>query len=324
MINVLPNTVKAVQILCEHAGKLATGDGEIRYVSVKELKRALALQETISGFIVPVPEISGPIWNATLAKICKVQDADNEFLYELFEDYIEISHMRSWYYENLGKYILRTYMLPLKRFCKSVGKEIIFDFGNVEMQYDLMKNMISSHSLKKAGLSLAVHKENGNIEKELGFSSDDYVIKKGVLKKVSKKTKPNILLIKPTRGVMERFIQGEIKARPNRLETPALSSAIESTYYVDMLTEMGHSFDVTDEIHLPKDDELKKYENILICESCLFTEKEKKRIDKLKKYGVKINNNQLLYIPKKEKTNGRNSKTSKIYGYVRSGITPRG
>ncbi len=288
MIRLSADTLKSVQILCQHAGKIATQNGEIRYVSTKDVKGAL--QDDIKGFIVPVPEISGPIWNSRIAKMCKIDEENNEILYELFDDEIEISSVRSWYYTNLAKYILRTYMLPLKRFCKSIGKEIIFDLGDIEMQYDLMRNMINPDMLKKAGLSLLVHKSE-NVEKELGFSGEDFVVVGDSIERVTK-ADAKILLIKPARGIMERFIQGEIKNRPNRLETPALSSAVESTYYCDMLAEAGYAFDVTDEIHLPKD--LKKYENILICKSCLFAEKEKKKIDKLQKYGVKINDNELI------------------------------
>ena len=288
MIRLSADTVKSVPILCQHAGKIATQNGEIRYVSTKDLKGAL--QDDVTGFIVPVPEISGPIWNKSLAKLCKVDVENTEILYQLFDEEIEISSVRSWYYTNLSKYILRTYMLPIERFCKSIGKEIIFDLGNIEMQYDLMRNMINPDMLKKSGLSLLVHK-SGNVEKELGFSGEDFVINGDLIEQVTK-IDAKILLIKPTRGVMERFIQGEIKNRPNRLETPALSSAVESTYYCHMLAEAGYEFDVTDEFHLPKD--LKKYENILICKSCLFTEREKKRIDKLQKHGVNINDNELI------------------------------
>ncbi len=303
LIKISANTVKSVQILCQHAGKIASQSGEVRYASVKDLKRLLkdieTLQDDIRGFIVPVPEITGPVWNAKLAKMCKIGEENNEILYELFDDEIEISSVRSWYYTNLAKYILRTYMLPLKRFCKSTGKELIFDLGNIEMEYDLMKKMINPDMAKRAGLSLAVHKECGNIEKELGFSDEDFVINGDFLEGVTKE-EAKILLIKPTRGIMERFIQGEIKSRPNRLETPALSAAIESVYYSDMLKDTGYLFDVTDEIHLPKVSDLRGYENILICKSCLFTEKERARIDKLQKGGIKINDKDLICSLKKK------------------------
>ncbi|MBR5809663.1 MAG: hypothetical protein IKY39_06170, partial [Clostridia bacterium] len=249
--------------------------------------------EDIQGFVAPVPEISGPLWNEKLAKMCNMQEMDNEILYELFDDDIEISPVRSWYYANLEKYILKSYILPLKRFCKNTGKKLVFDLGNVEIRYDLMKTMINPYNIKKAGLSVVVHKQNGNIEKELGFSSEDFVISGNSIENVTKEN-AKILLINPVRGVMERYIQGEIKTRPNRFETPALSAAIEGTYYCDMLTENGYAFDVTDEIRLPKESDLKRYENILICKSCLFTEKEKKRIDKLQKCGVKINDKDLI------------------------------
>ena len=291
MVRLSLSTVKTVRILCEHAGKIATKSGEVRYVSTKDLNRFL--KDEIRGFVVSAPQISGPIWNEKLAKMCKIQEEDNEILYELFDDEIEISSVRFWYYENLQKYILRAYLLPLKRFCKRMGKELIFDLGNVEMQYDLMKNMINPDTMKKAGLSLSVHRQSGNIEKELGFSNEDFVITENSIERAERK-EAKILLIKPIRGIMERFIQGEIKSRPNRLETPALCVAMESTYYCDMLAEGGYEFDVTDEIHIPKESELKKYEDILICKSCLFTEKEKKKIEKLQKYGVKINDKDLL------------------------------
>lgn len=291
MLKVTAQTVKTVQILSEQAGKMATRNGEVRYVSPKDLKGAV---KNIKGkVIVPVPEISGPIWNAGLAKMCKMDVENTEILYELFDDETKISSVRPWYYINLAKYILRTYILPLKRFSKAMGCELILDLGNIEMQYDLMKKMITIDVLKKSGLSLLVHKESGNVEKELGFSDNDFVMKGNVAEGVTKED-AKILLIKPTRGVMERFIQGEIKKRPNRLETPALLSAIESVYYCDMLTKRGHIFNVADETCLKRENDLKRYEHILICKSCLFTEREKKKIDKLRKWGIKINDSELI------------------------------
>lgn len=296
IIRLSANTVKPIKVLCAHAGRPAIDDGEIRYVGVRELKRFLknigSFEENIRGFIVPVPEISGPIWNDRFARM--LGEDCHAIVYELFDHEIEKSQLRSWYYETVGKYILRTYMIPLKKFAENIGKEIIFNLGKAEMQYDLMRKIITPDVLKKAGLSLAIHKECGNIEKELGFSNKDFVISGDFLAKVEKDDGAKILLIKPTRGVMERFVQGEIRNKPNRLETPALLAAIESTYYSDMLIENGYSFDVTDERRLPKVDDLRKYENVLICKSCLFTEKETKKIDKLQKYGIKINDEKLI------------------------------
>ncbi len=299
LLNITEISVKSEQMLCQLAGKTDIKTGEVRYVSVKDLKRLLkndeTLQDSVSGFVVPIPEISGPVWNDKIAKMCKMTEGDSEFLYELFDDEIETSSVRSWYYENLAKYILKTYMLPLKRFSRSIGKEIIFDLGNIEMQYDLMEKMINPCMLKKSEISLLVHKETGNIEKELGFSENDFVIKDDTIKRCEKREQePKILLIKPMRGVMERFVLQEIRKKPNRLETPALLSAIESVYYCDMLSEKGYNFDVADEMNLPKVIDLKKYEHILICKACLFTEKETKKIDRLQKFGVKINDKDLI------------------------------
>lgn len=294
ILRIPANTIKPVKVLCQHAGRIATRDGEIRYVSARDLKKLMkdmgSQAENIHGFIVPVPKVSGPVWNNRLAKMSG--EICEDMLYQLFDPDIEKSSIRSWYYETAGKYIMKTYMLPLKRLAKSMEKEIIFDLGNIEMQYDLMKKMINPAMLKKAEISIAVHK-NGNVEKELGFSGRDYVINEQFLERTVKKD-AKILLITPTRGIMERFCQGEIKKKANRLETPALLSAIEGVYYSDMLEGKGYSFDVTDEFHLPKMSDLKEYENILICKSCLFTEKERKKIDKLQKYGVKINHKDLI------------------------------
>ncbi len=295
IIRLSAKIVKPVKVLCGHAGRIAIDDGEVRYASVKELKLLLknidSFKDRIRGFIVPVPDVSGPIWNDKLAK--RLGEDCDDILYELFDPEIEKSHLRSWYYETVGNHILRTYMIRLKKFADSIGKEVIFDLGTVEMQYDLMKKMIIPGLLKKAGISMAVRKESGNIEKELGFSDKDFIISEGFLTKVEKDD-AKILLIKPTRGVMERFMQGEIKRKPNRLETPALLAGIEGVYYSDMLTEKGYSFDVTDEIRLPKLSDFAKYENVIICKSCLFTEKETKKIGRLQKYGVKINDKDLI------------------------------
>lgn len=299
LIKLSPKTIKSVQILYENAGKISEKSGEVRYVGVKDLKKLLknieAFYDDVFGFIVPVPEISGPIWNSKLAKMCRMDEENCETLYDLFDDETEISSVRWWYYKNFEKYILRTYMIPLKKFCDSIGKEIIFDLGNIEMQYDLMKNMINPELLKNAGISLAVHKGNEILAKELGFSYKDFVITGDFIERIkSNEVMEKILLIKSVRGVKERFRQGEIKGRLNRLETPALSAAIESVYYCEMLSKKGYEFDVKDEEFLSKGNDYKKYDNILICKSCLFTEKETKIIDKIQKDGIKINDNELI------------------------------
>ena len=285
------NTVKSVQVLCRYAGRISTENDYVRYAGIKDLKPLL--KEGIDGFILPVPKINSLIWDTKIARMCKMEEPD-DILGELFDSDVEISSVRSWYYINLSKYILRTYILPVKRFCKREGKELIYDLGNIEMEYDLMKTGINPAMLKKAGISLLVHKVYGNAEKEIGLSDADFIMD-GDCAYRDTKYNADILLIKPTRGVMERFVQGEIKNRVNRLETSALSAAMESVYYCDMLTKKGHIFDVADEMHLPKESELRKYEHILICKSCLFTEKEKKKIEKIQKYGVKINDSELIF-----------------------------
>lgn len=289
------NTVKPVKVLYPHAGRLGTDDGEIRYVSVRNVKKLLKDMRSfkdVEGFVVPVPEMSAPIWNDKLERGLG-QYCDN-VLYELFDQDIEKSSVRSWYYETLTRYIINTYLRPLIRFFKSIDKEVIFDLGRAGMQYDLMKKMICPDLIRKSGISVAVHKESGNIEKELGLGNCGFVISGDEIARVEGSDNAKILLIKPTRGIMERYCQGEIRNKANRLETPALLAGIESVYYCDRLLEKGYSFDVVDENRMPKISDLVKYENILICNSCLFTEKETKKIDKLHKIGVKINDRDLI------------------------------
>ena len=292
MVQLFPNAIKNEKVLYSYAGRIAVKDGEIKYTSADGLKTILAkigsLTDEIDAFIIPAPEISGPLWSEKLAGMCKMEEEGDPVLYELFDSEVEKSPVRSWYYTNLQKYILKKYIMPIKRLAQKYEKEIICDLGKAEMQYDLMPKMINPLVLKESGLLLLLHKESD-------FSGKDFTISENYIERAEETDEDaKILLIKPTRGVMERFIQGEIKTKPNRLETPALLSAIEGVYYCDMLSQKGYLFDIRDEFFFATKKDCSNYEHILISKSCLFKETETKRLDKLKKAGIKINDKDLI------------------------------
>lgn len=298
MVHLDKDIKESVNVLAPHAGRVSLECGEINYVSVEALKKCIAeigsAINEVSGFILHMPRILGAIWNDKLAQLCGFDVGGDERLYELFDHEKEISQVRSWYYTNFERYILSEYLLPQKELLQKFGKTMVLDLQNAEIQYDLMGKMVNPIMLRRNGFSLAMRGEKGSLESEFGLFGGDFVITEKYCEKIAEKDRNcKLLLIKPTRGVMERYVHGEGKRKSIRLETPALLAAIEGVYLGDEMQKAGYSFNIGDEFSF--DEEMNsKYESIFISRSCLFTQREIKIIDKLKKDGIKIETLDLL------------------------------
>lgn len=277
-----PNTYDKAFELTDFCGKIKYAEKEIKYTGVQDLeclKRHLGDAFClISGIMIPMPHTVNPIYNAEMEKLCSFGADCDEFLYELFDSERKISRIRSWYYENLEKYVINNYMEPQKRLLLKLGKRTIFDIGKMDMQYDLAERMINPISLSKKGFSLGIK------------SGRSYV---SYSRKVRGKGKP-ILVVNPTRGVMERYVRGEVKGKQNRLETPALVAATEGEYLCEMLERCGYSYHIADEFFFGGRKRFTDYESILVSDGCLFTESEERHIKDLEKSGIKINPTDLL------------------------------
>jgi len=268
-VKVPAKTRNKVQVLVPHAGRISVVEGSVKYVGVKDLKRIIAdvgsVIDNVAGFIIPVPQFDGPIWSLRIEKLLKT--GLDEMLYELFDEEKEVSSVRSWYYSNISRYIAEKYMKPQREYLENLGLRAVFRMSEVGTHHIFENVMINPLMSEREGFCVA----DGD----------------GIF--VDKPKRPKILLVKPTRGVMERYIHRQIK--PNRVETPALSAMIEGVYYCDMLARCGYSYDVADEYSFDENGKVGSYKHIIVCESCLFSETE---IRQLKKSGAKINDQKLM------------------------------
>lgn len=329
------NSTENMQITCLEniGGKASEVDGEINFVSTDFLDRLLeGLGDEgfslIDGIIVPAPSISGVIWNDVISEECEkcgydIYDGKTEIL---DEEKVE-SVFRAYYYEAAEKYILSEFLMPVQNRATELGVKLCFDIGAMEIQYDLASKMINPFRLKEAGMSVAVTKGRGNNSELSAFfnsfeaegtdvfitdGSDcmncrpDIIVSPCLCKTSQKSCDADVLLVKPTRGVVERYIR---KRSRLRLENPAIVAALDGTYYADMLFEKSVDFVSTDEAGLEKYGASKngkflfrgkKYSQLLICDSCKFFENGIGIIRKAESDGVLINDKALINAITKE------------------------
>ncbi len=267
--------------------------------------------EKVTGVIIPLPDVRGIIWSDSLEDECERLEIDkNECLVDLFvEENIESAY-RSWYYERAEKIIINEFLLPVKKCAETYGKRVSFDIGKIETQYDLAEKFVNPFRLVEEGLSLSMRwgKENSSEAKAMVLSMSDESL--NILAEEcfdesleNKTSEENILLIKPSRGVMERYVRR--KKKKYRTETPAIVAAMDGTYYTSMLFEKGFNFNQTDEFGVEKygtveDGKIKlgdrEYNRILICDSCRFSDKGMEILTNAEKSGVKINDKDLMSI----------------------------
>ncbi len=323
------NETEKKEITCiENIGGRATEtNGEIYVVTEKFLDNMCSLIGDVSfsqieGFVVPVPEFSGTLWNDTIEKECEKYGYDiYDGRMELFDEEKIESTFRAHYYEAVEKYVLSKYLIPVKTWASTLGKKVSFNIGTMQTQYDLAVKMINPFRLAEEGLSVAVTKSVGNDfetaamlnsfgkESENLFLSDggdcdifsaSIIVSSSPFRCDNKNCDADILLVKPSRGVMERYIWKRSKSV--RVESPALIAAMDAMYYTDMLYEKGIGFTSTDEFGIEKYGDSKKgffvfkgkkYNQVLICDSCRFSDKGIKILSKAEKDGVLINDKTL-------------------------------
>ncbi len=286
-------TKDVVKIIKPLAGRVSFEDGEIEYTSVKDIEKTVKsignLIGKVTGFVLPIPKISGLLWSDEIESNCTPKNGD---IYDIFDEEKEISHIRSKYYLSAQKYLYENFMLPQNEILKNLGKKAVFYIGENELQYDLIGKLVNTRLLKHMGFVLGVSCEKEVAETEFGLGNGDFVFLGNSCEKIThKRISKDILLVIPMRGVMERYVE---TGRRNRIETPALSSAIEGAYFCDMLKEKEYSFEVVDEFSFMTKRNFGKYKDILICGSCLFTDKEMSKINRLLQIGIRINSNDLI------------------------------
>lgn len=294
MVEISHGTKDTVKVIGPLGGRVCFDAGEIEYVSTEDIKTTLksigGLIDKVSGFVLPVPKVSGLLWNDEIEAICQIDDDE---LYDLFDEDKEISEVRSVYYKIAERYVLEKYIVPLDSYLKNIKRRSVFYIGKNEMYYDFVGKHINPFMLKNAGLCIGVFGDMETARVEFGIDSGDFVFNEESCEKITlnKTEKIRILLVKPTRGTVERYVW---TGKRNRMETPALSSAVEGIYWSEKLNKKGYFFDVAEDTSFSSKKHFGKYRDIIICKSCLFTDKEISKINILSEKGVRINSAELI------------------------------
>lgn len=272
--------------LVEFAGRWDTEPGNIRVVTCESFENMLRNMdsdiESVSGFILPIPKLSGLLWQEDFENVLD----DIGEIYDIFDEYVPQSSVRSRYFEMLEDYIITKYMYPVQSFAKKIGKSISFDMGAGVIQYDFMP-VINPVRLAYEGFSLTFEKSSPEID-AIGGLTD--------------RSKGNILLIKPVRGCRRQYVYTGEKRRV-RMETLALCTSFEGTFYCERLTKYGINFTAVDEYWFENSAYVKEgkiclnfaeYEKIILCKGCFFSEKGENILAEADKSGVLINPGEIM------------------------------
>lgn len=272
--------------IVEFAGRWDTEPGNIKAVTCESFENMLSNMvgdiESVRGFILPIPRLSGLLWKEDFEKVL----GDIGEIYDIFDEYVPQSPVRSCYFEMLEDYIVKKYMYPVESYAREIGKSISFYMASGVIQYDFMP-VINPMRLAYEGFSLTFEKSSPELD-AIGRLPDS----RG----------KNVLLIKPVRGCRRKYVYTGEKRRV-RMETPALCTSFEGTFYCERLTQHGINFTAVDEYWFENSacaQEGKinlnsaEYEEIILCNGCFFSEKGKNILAEAKRCGVLINSEKLL------------------------------
>ena len=279
--------------------------------------------EYITGIISPLPAITKPYMSDALADEYQKSFGSDifEYIKILFDEEEETSSFRSWYFTHAFELIFDETAAPLKEWCESRGKKFSAfagDIGGIHpLNYGIFLEMLHEHNLS---VSFAYPKSCEYPVAASGFKNGGFVfaetddlpqkadyeniVCERICGKAAKPVNPDILLVIPSRGVMERFVFKKKRLKYN-IESPAGEAAAEGMYYADMLYEKGFDFGAADEFTIEKSGGVengkfllfgREYGQIIVCRSCAFSDSGIELLNKAYENGVCINNSGLLDI----------------------------
>ena len=283
--------------------------------------------DNIDGFILKYLDASGIVWDESFKNnyFTRFSNYIEDYLFALFETTDEKASFRSWYYDTCEKFVYDNYVKPAVRWAKTRNIKLCFDIGDEASHYFYIKRNISIMNLLERDVSLCINHFADSISEVSillsKYSNDSFIFAKEyddrldgldiniigqgkVADAANSCSKEKILLIRCDRGAMEKLVMLDDDFYMSN-ECDALLTSLESSYYCDMLYEKGFDFEVTNERLFEKYAEYKNkkltYKNqeisqILLCKSCVFTEKVYKLLNRLKSDGVCINNVNLISI----------------------------
>lgn len=294
---------------------------------LKKIVKSIPKENTISGYIIKYPKFNGLIWDKTFADDF-YKDYSNyidDYLYLMFEPSEKQAPFRYWYMENVWKFIYKIYLSPILKWAKRSNINVCFDIGEEQTYFLQMERGVFLSELLEKGIGLYTeHKHNCIYETAIIISKygencflscdepdedlcdlDINIVSTAVSPKEEYvNSKSHILLIRCERGVAERFAKYKIPLDDSN-ECTAIDASFEATYYCDMLHEKGFQFEVTSEKYFEKyatyKNKVLKYkgieiDQILLCKSCVFSEKGINLLNRASKGGICINNISLIDI----------------------------
>lgn len=245
--------------------------------TVKNLKEKLAdTLEMLDGFVIPAPCTKGLLWNEDFPPAYEDfcgRDIKDE-IPDIFDKSVQNSDFRVWYYNIASRVMFFKYILPLSEYLQTFGKKACFDFGSKDKSIEIIKKQLNPFLLQKYKIPLIYETENG-ITLFCGRG----------------KYKQNLLVL-PLRAVMLNFAYG---AKYSRRESPLVLAQAEEEYYKNSMKKCKIEYSTVSEFEFlnMKKAELKRFENILICDSCVLQDAD---IEMLKNSGYKINEKGFLNI----------------------------
>ena len=264
--------------ICQYLDCGGVYEGELYSVTlstVKSLKEKSGdLFDLLDGFVIPAPSVKGLLWNyefpSAYEDFCG-KDIKDE-LPSVFDKDTQNPNFRVWYYSVAARTLFFKYILPLSEYLETFGKKACFDFGDSGRCIDLIKKQLNPLLLQKYHIPVIYETKDGII---LVYGREKY--------------KQNLLVL-PMQSVMRNFAYG---TRYSRQESPLVLAVAEEEYFKNTLKKCGFEFSAVTEfefLHM-KPSVLKKFENILVCESCTLQGID---LEMLKSSGYKINEKNFL------------------------------
>lgn len=245
--------------------------------TVKKVKEKLGdAFNMLDGFVIPVPVAKGLLWNEEFPPLYEDfcgKDIKDE-LPAIFDKETQNPDFRVWYYSVAAQMLFFKYILPLAEYLETFGKKACFDFGRAGSSIDLIKKQLNPFLLQKHKIPI-IYETNDGITLVCG----------------KEKCKQNLLVL-PMRAVMMNFAYGE---KYSRQESPLVLALAEEEYFKNTLKKCEIEYSTVSEFEFSRmrKAELEKFENILTCDACVFSDN---RIEMLKNLGYNINNREILDI----------------------------
>jgi len=262
---------------CKYLEKEGIREGYLYYVSKQNIKVLLEL-ENIDGYIMQTPIFSGLLWDDSFN-----EEYENKFgtslldiFSEMFDEELEELPLREWYYEAVVNYSFRKMVLPIIRLAKKHNKDIICSFESQIERYSNLKKALYKDLYAKNGIKTIEDKS-------------DYL----ELLETHDISNIDVLVIYPKRFILQSYLYGK---KIGKTESRFLLSLFEEGCYTSSLKKCNYRYTSLSEkaVTSLKRSELTRFSNIIICESCIFEQKEINMIKYAQRKGVMVNSKELL------------------------------